>query len=53
MLLLESQMIILLAEARQFIFDDCFDLFFRVLLLVLLDLDGLVLVWGWELSVWD
>jgi hypothetical protein len=51
-LLHESQALILMAEACQFIFDDCFILFFRVLLLVHLDLDGLVLVWGWGLSVW-
>jgi hypothetical protein len=42
-LLHEPKALILLAEACQFIFDDCFNFFLRVLLLVLLDFDGLVL----------
>jgi hypothetical protein len=35
--------LILLAESRQLIFDDRFNLFFRILLLVLFDFNGLAL----------
>jgi hypothetical protein len=39
----EPQTFILLAEARQLIFDDCFDLLIRILLLILLSLGLLAL----------
>jgi hypothetical protein len=46
----ELQALILLVEAFQFTFDDCFDLFFRILLLILLSFSLLMLQW-W-LSAW-
>jgi hypothetical protein len=46
----ESQALILLTEACQPIFDDCFDLLFRILLLVLLSFGFLML--KWLLSAW-
>jgi hypothetical protein len=50
LLLHKSQALIFLEEACQFILDDCFDLFFRVLLLVFLSFDLLGL--DWLLSAW-
>jgi hypothetical protein len=45
-LLHEPHALILLEKVCQLIFDDCFDFLLRVLLLVLLDFDGLVLLRG-------
>jgi hypothetical protein len=50
-LLHEPHALILLAKARQLIFDDCFNFFLGVLLLVLLDFHALVLLRGWRQSV--
>jgi hypothetical protein len=46
----ESQVLILLMEACQLVFDDCFDLLFRILLLILLSFG--LLVMQWWLSAW-
>jgi hypothetical protein len=43
-LLHEPHTLILLAKARQLIFDGYFDFFLRVLVLILLDFNGLVLL---------
>jgi hypothetical protein len=43
-LLHETKALILLAKARQLIFNDCFDFFLRVLLLILLGFNASVLL---------
>jgi hypothetical protein len=52
-LLYEPQVLILWTKARQLVFDDYFNFFLRVLLLVFLNFDALVLLQGWRQGVWS
>jgi hypothetical protein len=42
----EAQTFVFPVETCQFVLDDCFDFFLRILLQVLLGFNGLVLEWG-------